>query len=311
MFRKSMKLGVILSLASLVLLGIMPIISNSRPLEMGALNFALFLSLWQLIISIPVLLAEQKWGSKGIFNAKLASDIKNKTLIIISITGAIFGLSTFAYVLSVEKAGTTSAAIAFQAYPLFAILLETIFLNRKKNKTELFLTFLLIASLYYLATNGTWTIEGLSYWFVFALSVPLLWSIAHVIIKELLGNTPITPAQITFFRVLISSIILLLISLSVNGSEQIISALGNPVFQKYAAIMGLVYYAELIVWFYAVKHIDVSLASSITTPWPVLTMILAYLFLHETVESYQIITMMLVFVSVYGLVLAGKKKKHL
>ena len=44
-------------------------------------------------------------------------------------------------------------------------------------------------------------------------------------------------------------------------------------------ILGLVYYLELIFWFYAVRHIDVSVASSITVPWPALTMVLAVLVL--------------------------------
>jgi drug/metabolite transporter (DMT)-like permease len=178
----------------------------------------------------------------------------------------MFGLSTFAYVLSMEKAGSVSAAIAIQAYPLFAILWESIFLNRKKSIGELFFTMLLIAGLYYLGTGGTWRIEGFSYWFLFALSVPFIWSVAHVIIKEVLDKTPITPAQVTFFRVSISAILLFIISILVNDLSYILSLLGNPIFQIYAAIMGFVYYLELINWFYAVRHVDVSVASSITTP---------------------------------------------
>ena len=109
----------------------------------------------------------------------------------------MFGISTFSYVLSMEKAGTVSASIAIQAYPLFAILWETMFLNRKKNKAELLFTFLLIAGLYYLGTNGSWQIEGLSYWFIFALSVPLIWSVAHVILNSCAkkGGLPLNALQ--------------------------------------------------------------------------------------------------------------------
>lgn len=49
----------------------------------------------------------------------------------------------------------------------------------------------------------------MSPWFLVALGVPFLWSIAHVIIKEELGQTPVTPVQVTFFRVVISTIFLL------------------------------------------------------------------------------------------------------
>ena len=77
----------------------------------------------------------------------------------------------------------------------------------------------------------------------------------------------------------------------------------------YAAAMGLVYYLELVNWFYAVKHVDVSVASSITTPWPVVTVILAIIFLHESIEIHQVVTLVIVFISVYGILLSGKKKR--
>ena len=307
--KSNIKTGIVLSFVSLILLGIMPIISNSRPMEIGALNFALYLSVWQLIVATPVLLIEYRYANRGILDANLSGRLKRKTVLIILATGALFGVSTFAYVLALEKAGTVSASIAIQAYPLFAILWETIFLNRKKTTAELLFTFLLIVGLYYLATNGTWLIEGLSYWFIFALSVPLIWSVAHVIIKEVLDKTPITPAQVTFFRVLVSVIVIFTMSVTINGLSQVAQLMENNVFQMYAAAMGLVYYLELVNWFYAVKHVDVSVASSITTPWPVVTVILAIIFLHESIEIHQVVTLVIVFISVYGILLSGKKKR--
>lgn len=307
--KSNIKTGIVLSFVSLILLGIMPIISNSRPMEIGALNFALYLSVWQLIVATPVLLIEYRYTDRGILDADLSGRLKRKTVLIILATGALFGVSTFAYVLALEKAGTVSASIAIQAYPLFAILWETIFLNRKKTTAELLFTFLLIVGLYYLATNGTWLIEGLSYWFLFALSVPLIWSVAHVIIKEVLDKTPITPAQVTFFRVLVSVIVIFTMSVTINGLSQVAQLMKNNVFQMYAAAMGLVYYLELVNWFYAVKHVDVSVASSITTPWPVVTVILAIIFLHESIEIHQVVTLVIVFISVYGILLSGKKKR--
>ena len=301
--------GVSLAFVSLVILGIMPIIANSRPGEFDALSFAFYLSVWQLVFSLPLVLRELASEDKGIFSVGLTPSLRRRTIAIILATGVIFGLSTYVYVLAVEKAGAVSAAIAIQAYPLFAILWETIFLKRGKSQLELFFTGTLILSLYYLATGGTWQIAGLSYWIVLALGVPFLWSVAHVIIKEVLVRTPITPAQVTFFRVLISSVFLGAISLVVAGPGGVWSDLINPAFQLFALIMGLVYYLELIVWFYAVRHIDVSLASSITIPWPAVTMVLAALFLGEAVEAYQIIAFCVVAGSIYGLLVAGAQKQ--
>ncbi|MHA2365400.1 MAG: hypothetical protein ACXAC7_15690 [Candidatus Hodarchaeales archaeon] len=48
-FHPNKQLGIFLSFVSLLLLGILSIISNSRPLELNALDYTLYLSIWQLI----------------------------------------------------------------------------------------------------------------------------------------------------------------------------------------------------------------------------------------------------------------------
>lgn len=303
------KAGVSLAFVCLFILGVMPIVSNSRPAAFDALSFAFFLSVWQLLFSLPLIFREVASPNKGIFDAGLASRLRRRTVAIILVTGAIFGLSTYVYVLAVEKAGAVSAAIAIQAYPLFAIFWETLFLNRRKTPLELAFTVLLLAALYYLATGGTGRIEGFSFWFVFALGIPFLWSVAHVVIKEVLDKTPITPAQVTFFRVLVSSIFLGVVLLAVAGPDAVIRDMGNISFQKFALLMGFVYYLELINWFYAVRYIDVSVASSITVPAPALTMVLAVPLLGDAVEAHQVITLGVVIVSLYGLLYAGARKR--
>ena len=308
MNHKTAGTGVPLAFLCLCILGVMPIISNSRPVQFDALGFALFLSAWQLVFSLPSLAAELASSNKGIFAARLPRRIRRRTIVIILLTGALFGLSTYAYVLAVEKAGAISAAVAIQAYPLFAILWETLFLKRRKSCAELFFVSLLLAALYYLATSGTWRIDGFSSWSVFALSIPFLWSVAHVIIKEVLDSTPITPIQVTFFRVIVSTAFLLVVFLAVEGPGAIARQAANFDFQKFAALMGLVYYVELICWFYAVKYIDVSLASSIAAPAPVLTTVLAVLFLGDAVQTYQIVALIIVVASIYGLLLAGRRQ---
>ncbi len=75
-----------------------------------------------------------------------------------------------------------------------------------------------------------------------------------------------------------------------------------------SVIMGLIYVLELIVWFYAMRHVDVSLASSITTPWPALTMILAVPFLGDEIAMYQVVALMIVVACIYGLTLTSLRK---
>lgn len=308
LFAPSVGKGIALSLVSLTLLGVMPIISNLRPSDIGALSFAFALSVWQVVFAAPVFGWELRKGTKGIFGIDLSRKERHRMILVALFTGALFGLSTYLYVLGVEKAGAANAAIAVQAYPLFAILWESMFLKRRKTPFELTLTAVLIGALYYLGTGGTFRMSGLSPWFLVSLGVPLLWSIAHVIIKEELSNTPITPSQVTFFRVAISTLFLAVVLVIVvpSGIELGFSA----VFQVMSALMGLVYFLELIVWFYAVRHIDVSLASSITTPWPALTMVLAVPFLGDAIAPFQVAALAVVVVCIYGLTLASLRKNR-
>ncbi|MCB9949190.1 MAG: DMT family transporter [Rhodospirillaceae bacterium] len=303
------RVGISLAFVCLFILGAMPIIANSRPAGFGALSFAFCLSAWQLLCSLPLLLREARGGGRGIFGAGLAADLRRRTVVIILATGAIFALSTYVYVLAVEKAGAVSAAIAIQAYPLFAILLETVVLKRRKSAAEVLCVLVLVTALYFLATGGTWRIAGFSGWFVLALAIPFLWSIAHVIVKEVLDRTPITPAQVTFLRVLVSALALGIAAVAVDGPRSVARDLVNRDFQAFALVMGLVYYLELIFWFHAVRHIAVSMASAITVPAPALTMVLAIAFLGDRVAGYQAGALAVVAASIYGLILAGAKRR--
>lgn len=309
LFSPSVGKGIALSLVSLTLLGIMPIISNLRPSEIGALSFAFALSVWQVVFAAPVFVWELRKGTKGIFGVDLPRRERRRMILVALFTGALFGLATYLYVLGVEKAGATNAAIAIQAYPLFAILWESLFLKRRKTAVELALTAVLIGALYYLGTGGTFLMSGLSPWYLVSLGVPLVWSIAHVIIKEELSSTPVTPAQVTFFRVAISTLFLALGLIAAVPSE--IGSGISAVFQAMSALMGLVYFLELIVWFYAVRHIDVSLASSITTPWPAVTMVLAVPFLGDAIAPFQVAALVVVVACIYGLTLVSLRKNRL
>ncbi len=300
--------GVAMAGSCLVILGTMPIIANSRPTDFDALSFAFFLSAWQVVFSLPLLLGELGTSTKGIFSANLPATTQRRTIFIIIATGAIFGLSTYCYVLAVEKAGAVNAAIALQAYPLFAILWESVFLKRHKSAAELALTGVLIAALTSLMTGGTFRLDGLSVWFLVAVAVPFLWSVAHVIIREVLTTTPITPAQVTSFRVVTSTVFLCLALLVHAGPDSILDTAMRIDLQKFAVLMGLVYYLELILWFYAMRHIAVSVASSITVPSPALTMVLAALVLREPVAPYQVIAFAVITAALYGLILLGNQR---
>jgi drug/metabolite transporter (DMT)-like permease len=297
--------GVALAFVCLLLLGLMPVITNGRPAGFGALTFALVLSAWQLLFSLPLLIVEWRRGERGMFRQALPRAHRRRVLAITLFTGLLFALSTWAYVAAFEKAGSVNAAIALQAYPLCAAGLEALLFGRGKSWTELGFTALILIALYELATQGTWQMSGLTPWFALALAVPVLWSIAHVILRELLVTTSITPNQVTTSRLVVTILFLLPLAVAIEGAGEIARAAAALRFETFGLLMGLAYYLELVVWFNAVRSIDVSVASSITVPAPAVTMLLAWLLLGEDIHGFQLLALGLVGIGLFGLLGAG------
>jgi len=300
---RSMRIGVILALLCLLILGAMPILSNARPAGSSGLAFTIWLSVWQLASALPLFLVERSGGERP----RLGS-IGRGTLAIALLTGAMFGLSTYMYVVAAQKAGPVSMVIALQAYPLFATLWEALFLRRRKNRAEVLFMALMIAALVYLTTEGTFRISGISWWSAFALGIPLLWSIAHILLRRVLTTTAITPSQVTVSRLVISIVFLLLLALVLGEGNALIAVSADPAFQRAAIVMGIAYYLELILWFYAMQSIDVSTASSITVPAPAVTMAISVLLLGQDVALYQVLAMLVIAFAMYGMLMAGKRR---
>lgn len=299
-------IGIGLALACLVILGVLPVMAAGRPGGFDGLTFALWLTVWQLVSALPLFVVETLRGRAG-FVPRVGAR-PGRTLAITLGTGAVFGVATFMYVVAAEKAGPVSAAIAIQAYPLFTATAEAIVFGKRKNAAEIGFTLLMIAALVYLVTDGTFLPGAVSWWSVFALGIPLLWTIAHLSLKVVLDTTPITPNQVTVTRLVVSGLFLAGLAVALGGGGAIVAAAGDAAFQRATFAMGAAYYVELLLWFYAIRRIDVSLASAVTVPAPAVTMLVAVLALGETVAGTQIVAMACIAAALYGLILAGGRK---
>jgi drug/metabolite transporter (DMT)-like permease len=302
---RSTRTGVAFAFICLVILGAMPVLSNARPAELGGLTFTIWLTFWQLIAALP-LFAVERAGAKKSGKAD-APKLTGRAIAIALATGAMFGLSTWMYVVAAEKAGPVNMIIALQAYPLFAMIIEAVFLGKRKTVPEIGFTLLMIAAIVFLTTEGTFRLSEISWWSAFALGIPMLWAVAHILIRQVLVAAQVTPNQITVSRLVISGIFLLALYGATVADGTLTAALTDFAFQRAAIVMGLAYYVELILWFNAVRHIDVSLASSITVPAPAVTMLIAVAILGDAVQTYQILALCVVVVAMYGLLLAGKR----
>jgi len=296
--------GISFALICLAILAIMPLLADARPAGADALAFTIWLTFWQLLAGLPLFFLERR-TSEG--DQKTLPPLRSRTAFIALFTSALFGISTYMYVVAAREAGPVSMAIALQAYTLFAILLEAIFLGKRKTPAELAFTALLLAALYYLTTQGSLRITDISWWSAFALAIPLIWSVAHILLRQLLAGTAITPNQVTVSRLLISGVFLLLVYSVAGKPGALFDGMTDFRFQAAAMLLGVAYYTELVLWFHAMRHIDVSVASSVTVPAPAVTMLISVALLGGSVERYQIWAMIVIALALYGLLLAGKR----
>lgn len=301
--------GVAFALLCLLILGTMPVLSNARPAGSDALAFAIWATAWQLLAALPLFLVERARRGPIGESATAPAMGRVRIALIALATGAMFGLSTYLYVLSAEKAGPVSMVIALQAYPFVAMSLEALFLGKRRSRAEIGFTLLMVTALLYLTTEGRFSLSAVSWWTVLALTIPLLWSIAHLLLKRVLDTTRVTPNQVTVSRLVISGAFLLLLQALLGESGRLSEAWSEPGFQRAAIILGVAYYLELIFWFHAMRHIDVSVASSITVPAPVVTMLLAAIVLGQAIAAYQVVAMLVVAASLYGLLMAGRLRR--
>jgi drug/metabolite transporter (DMT)-like permease len=292
----STRVGVAFAGCCLVLLGVMPILAGTRPQRFDSLAFAAWLTIWQLVCAVPAYVVERLRTPLTVPAAR-----KSAATTLILVTGLMFGSATYMYVVAAEKAGPVNMGIALQAYPLFAMLLEALFLRRRQPNTALGFTLLMIAGLVYLTTGGTFRLGEISGWSLFALGIPMLWSIAHVLLRQHLAARSVTPSQVTVTRLVISGAFLLILHVTLGSSTSLPAELTDAHFQTSAAIMGAVYYLELIFWFHAMRHIDVSIASAVTVPAPAVTMLVSATLLGKQIHAFQMLALAVITLGMYGL----------
>ena len=305
------RLGILSAFSCLGILGILPVLASARPGGVDGLTFTVWLTIWQILSALPLYLRERARGTRGLFETAGADSTRAWTITVALSTGVMFGLSTYMYVVAAQKAGPVSMAIVLQAYPLMTMLAEAIFLKKRKTPAELAFTALMIAALVYLTTNGTFRPDDVSWWSVYALGIPVLWTAAHLLLKtQVLNRTTLTLNQVTLSRLLVSGIFLGLLVLVIGSPGAVLAGLADFDLQRAAFIMGLAYYIELIFWFQAIRNIDVSLASSIEVPAPAVTMLVALVFAGAAITLTQVLAMITITVGMYGLLFAGRAARR-
>ena len=133
----------------------------------------------------------------------------------------------------------------------------------------------------------------------------IMWTLGHAITKPLLDKDQTTPIQLVFLRNVIGGIFLLLTYFIFFPLSNIFLIL-KPINLFYSIVIGILYGFDLLFWYLCLKNLPTSKASVIVSPMPILTALLAMIFLDEIFTLFHLIGALNIIFCIYMIIKQNK-----
>jgi drug/metabolite transporter (DMT)-like permease len=290
-----------------------PIIAKARPKVLDAYIFAATTCLIMAIIYFPLMLMERK-RIKQLFisnpsflqeKPNLLNGWKKYKLFLIYV-GINFAITQFLFFVAYENAGAINGALAQQTQFIYALLFGYLIYHEKISKTQLLFSCILFIALIFTVTQGSFNLIEINIGVFVMCIVCALWLFAHTLSKPLLENGEISAVQLAFIRNLISGSILISTYFIFYPIENIKLFL-SPINMFFFIAMGVIYAIDLLFWYKSLSYIEVSKASVIVSPMPILTAVFAFFILGEIFTIFHLIGTVVIIISIMMIV---KEKKR-
>lgn len=135
-------------------------------------------------------------------------------------------------------------------------------------------------------------------WFYYALFSAILWGVGQIFVKK--GNASFTPfgdnVIATLIQLLIIAPFLLIVGINIKS---IPSAL------PYAFIVAVLY----MTYYYVISKGQISLTATVLSGYPLVTLFLSYIFLHEVLTIMQIVAVLVIILGVILIAYPSKLSK--
>ncbi len=303
---KNLKKGLIFGVIGNIFVGFQPIIANSRPAALDAHIFAVMTCLVEAVIFLPLIILEKKVNLAKNNNASTNhsnSMIKNwrKNIWLFLFIGIIFGLNQLLFFIGYELAGAINGSLTQKTTVFFSLIFGYLILKERITKVQIIFSTILFFGLILAISQGsfnllTFSLDILS-GVLIMLFITCLWMFGHSITKPVFNRNEATPTQMVFIRNILSGIILFSTYFLFFPFENI-SLLLVPINQFYYISMGVVYGAGLYCWYKTLSYLDVSKATILFSPTPIITAIFATLFLGELFTIFHLIGLVIIIVSI-------------
>jgi len=311
----NLKKGLIFGVIGNIFVGFQPIIANSRPVALDAHIFAVMTCLVEAALFLPLIIIEKKVNLAKNNNASTNhtnSMIKNwrKNIWLFLFIGIIFGFNQLLFFIGYELAGAINGSLTQKTTVFFSLIFGFLILKERITKVQIIFSTILFFGLILAISQGsfnllTFSLDILS-GVLIMLFITCLWMFGHSITKPVFVRNEATPTQMVFIRNILSGIILFSTYFLFFPFENI-SLLFVPINQFYYISMGTVYGAGLYCWYKTLSYLDVSKATILFSPTPIITAIFATLFLGELFTIFHLIGLVIIVVSI--VIIVKQKEK--
>ncbi len=310
---KSYFKGILYGIGSVILIGIQPIIANSRPSEIDAFFFAMMTVIYEAIIFFPLFLIERNRlkrskrteSNKHEENQTLLNGWKKHKKLLIYL-GINFAIAQILFYVSFQLAGAINASLAQKTTIIFGLFFGFLINHEKISVTQIVFSIILLFGLVLAVTQGSFNLLEFNIGVLVMIATTCLWMIAHSFTKPILGNNELSSIQVVFIRNLLNGIVLISTYFIFFPIENI-TLLNSPINHTFFILMGITYSFDLFCWYKALAYIDVSTASIIIAPSPIITAIFAMIILGETFTIFHLIGTIIIILSIIIIVRIKKE----
>jgi drug/metabolite transporter (DMT)-like permease len=305
----------------MLLVSLQPIIALARDSSIDAYLFASITCFYQSIFFLPVMILQRRKLKTHIRNPRLGSsgDIEfislldgwknKKTFSVILYLGINFAITQVLFYYAFDLAGAINGSLSQKTTVIFALVFGYVINREKITIKQVAFSILLLFGVLLATTQGQFKLLEINLGVFLMIIVAMLWMLAHSITKPILDRNEIISSQIVFSRNLVNAIILISSYLLLFPLDNLLVLL-NPTNQFFFILMSLNYSIDLFCWYLSLKYLDVSKATIIIAPTPIVTAIISTLLFGEIFSIFHLFGMIIIIISIVIIMWEREEKKE-
>ncbi|MFW9819449.1 MAG: DMT family transporter [Candidatus Thorarchaeota archaeon] len=308
------KKGLLFGVITVFLVGLQPVIANSRPPIIDPFIFAAITALIEAVIFLPIYYFERRklsLNQENDKNKRLLNGWKKKDniklLVLIGLTFAIIPILLY---IGYEITGSTNSTIILKSEIIFGLLFGFLILNEKVTKIQVIFCLILFTGLFFTVTQGFSNIDELNIGVLILIISVASFTFIHTLTKVKFDRNELFPTQIVFIRNLMSGLLLLALYLIIFPIDNL-QIVFNPNYFLYFLYMGLDYGFSLYFWYKTLTFIQIGTATIVNSLTPFSAAFFSFVILGDAFTIFHLIGVIIIIISIIVIVREKENKKKL